>query len=68
MAWVIKDTVTNEYFRQRCSNSWYSNDINHARLYSNERMARQTIAADEHHVSYPGNRSLTVKEVQLVEL
>jgi hypothetical protein len=68
MAWVIKDINTNEYFRQRAGNGWYSTDINHARLYSNQRMAQQTITADEHHVSYPGNRNLAVKEVQLVEL
>jgi hypothetical protein len=69
MSWIIKDTDTGEYFRQRCGPSgWYSNDINHARLYSLERMAQQTIAADEHHVSYPGNRNLAVKQVQLVEL
>lgn len=68
MAWVIKDINTNEYFRQRVGKNWYSTDINHARLYSNERMANQTIIAGEHHVSYPFNRNLVVKQVQLVEL
>ena len=68
MAFVIKDISRNEYFRQRCSNSWYSADINHARLYSNERMAKQTINTNQHHVSYPGDRVLEIKEVHLVEV
>jgi hypothetical protein len=68
MAWVIKDIDSGEYFRQRYSKSWYSKDINHARLYSLERMATQTIVANEHHVSYPGNRNLVEVEVRVTEV
>ncbi len=69
MAWVIKDTNTDEYYRQRCStNGWYSTDINTARLFTTAKQAQQTINADGHHVTYPGWRKLVVKEVQLIEI
>jgi hypothetical protein len=69
MAWVIKDLNTDEYFRQRVGpKGWYSADINNSRLYSQERMAQQTIDAGEHHVSWPGNRKLSTQEVTIVEV
>jgi len=69
MAFVIKDVSRNEYYRQRAgSNSWYSKDINHSRLFVNERVAQQTIDMNGHHVSYPGDRVLEIKEVHLVEV
>lgn len=68
MAWTIKDTNTGEYYRQRVGDGWYSSDINHARLYSDKKQAQKTINAAGHHVTYPGNRALTVQEVQLVEV
>lgn len=69
MAWIIKDTTTGEYFRQRVgAKGWYGTDLDTARLYGNEKQAQRTIDAAEHHVSYPFNRTLVVKEVKLVEL
>ena len=40
MAWVIKDLSTNEYYRQRVKTSWYSLDINNARLYTSVKAAQ----------------------------
>jgi len=69
MVYVIKDLNTNEYYRQKPGpKGWYSSNINHARLYSTEKIAQKTIDIGNHHVSYPGNRNLTIIEVILIEL
>lgn len=68
MAWVIKDKTTDEYYRQRVGNGWYSSDLEHARLYGSQKQAQQTINAAGHHVTYPGNRVLVTQEVRLFEV
>lgn len=68
MAWVIKDLSTNEYYRQRVKTSWYSLDINNARLYTSVKAAQQVIDKAEHHVSYPYTRELKVVEVRISEV
>lgn len=69
MAWVIKDTNSGEYYRQRSNNNgWYSYFIDDVRLFTSPHQAQKTIDAAGHHVSYPGNRSLVVQEVKVVEV
>ena len=69
MAWVIKDTNINEYYRQRVgAMGWYGPSIDTARLYTNAEQAQRTIDVGDHHVSYPGGRNLVVKEVRMIEL
>lgn len=69
MAFVIKDIITNEYYRQRLgSKGWYSSDINDSRLYTAAKQAQKTINDAEHHVTYPGNRTLKVIEVFITEV
>ena len=69
MAWVIKDLITNEYYRQRAGKTgWYSTDINDSRLYTSEESALKTIDQAGHHVIYPGNRHISVLEVKIVEI
>ena len=69
MAYVIKDSNTGEYYRQRLgSKGWYSSNIDNARLYAEEKPAHKTIADNGHHVSYPGNRNLNVVQVKLTEV
>lgn len=69
MAWIIKDTNTNEYYRQRAGRyGWYSLDINDSRLYTSAGAAQLTINQGGHHVVFPGNRMLSVAEVKIVEI
>jgi hypothetical protein len=68
MAWVIKDTSTNEYYRQRAGDGWYSSNIEHARMFGTEKQAQKTIHDAGHHVTYPGNRSLVTQEVRIAEV
>ena len=67
MAWVIKDTLTNEYYRQRAGDGWYSTDINAARIYTTKSQAEKTISEGNHHITYPGNRILNVIEIVISE-
>lgn len=69
MAYVIKDLNTEEYYRQRSgTHGWYSPDINASRLYIRGKDAQKTIDNNQHHVSFPDNRQLTVVEISLVEV
>ena len=69
MAWVIKDTSTDEYYRQRAGRrGWYSDDINDSRLYTSAVQAQQIIDQGGHHVAWPGTRILVAKEVKITEI
>lgn len=69
MAYVIKDSNTKEYYGKRPSKTgWYSSNLEESRLYASIKAAQKTISDGEHHVSYPGNRTLVIVEVKLVEV
>lgn len=68
MAYAIKDLNTHQYYRQRAGDGWYSDNLDHARLFASEKAAQRTISQGNHNVTYPGDRNLCVVEVQLVEV
>ena len=68
MTWVIKDVGTNEYYRRSPGNGWYHSDLSTARFYESRVAAERTIDSGNHHVSYPGTRSLVAVEVEIREL
>lgn len=64
---VIRDIVTEEFYRKSCGRTgWYGPDLGHARVYQSEAAAHRVIEVGNHHVTYPGNRSLEVVPLAMI--
>jgi hypothetical protein len=65
---AIKDLKSNLFYQQKpTTNGWYD-DISGVRLFKEKARAEATIKANEHHVSFPGNRKLKVVTISLIEI
>jgi hypothetical protein len=64
MAFVIRDTTTGEVYQLRPGRTgWYDTDLTYARRYKTREGAERTIKVGNHHVSYPGNRTLEIVDL-----
>lgn len=65
--YCIYDEASETYFarRYRPGKGWYSADSADARSYKTPMAAKRVIDADDHHVSYPGNRQLVIKGLNI---
>lgn len=62
MAFIIRDKTSGEVYQLRCGkHGWYDHDMTYARRYKTREGAERTIAAGNHHVTYPGNRVLEIE-------
>lgn len=67
MAFVIKDSDSGEYYRQRPGkNGYYDTDLNHVRLYGSERAAQQI--ADSGHYTTTFQEDRRLRKLKVVEV
>jgi hypothetical protein len=66
MMYVIRDEDTGHYYARRFTKTgWYSPEKGEARLYKSAEAAHRTIEMGNHHVTYPGNRTLIIDTLSL---
>lgn len=69
MSWIIKDTYTKEYFIcQPSTYGWFHPDIERARTYLTHKAASKVLAEGGHHITWPGNRILSIVKVRTEEV